>query len=49
MAPFQIWLELTGGVLLIRRLGTSVISALFAVTMVGALILVHAPVGFYAV
>lgn len=48
MAPFQTWLELIGGVLLILGLGTRVVSALFAITMMGALIMVHAPAGFYA-
>ncbi|WP_322645583.1 DoxX family protein [Oerskovia flava] len=40
--------ELVGGVALLLGLGTRVVAALYAVTMLGALFLVHLSAGFFA-
>ena len=47
-APLAAVLELVGGLMLLLGLGTRVVAALLALTMLGALVLVHLPAGFFA-
>ena len=47
-APAVAVLELAGGALLVIGLATRVIAALLTVNMLGALVLVHLPAGFFA-
>ncbi|WP_255219370.1 DoxX family protein [Kocuria salina] len=47
-APVAAVLELVGGLMLLLGLGTRVVAALLALTMLGALVLVHLPAGFFA-
>jgi putative oxidoreductase len=47
-APVAAVVELVGGLMLLLGLGTRVAAALLALTMLGALVLVHLPAGFFA-
>ncbi len=47
-APVAAVVELVGGLLLVLGLGTRVVAALLALNMLGALVLVHLPAGFFA-
>ena len=47
-APLAAVLELVGGLMLLLGLGTRVVAALLALTMLGALVLVHLHAGFFA-
>ena len=47
-APVAAVVELVGGILLVLGLGTRVAAALAALVMLGALVLVHLPAGFFA-
>ncbi|WP_298587528.1 DoxX family protein [uncultured Kocuria sp.] len=46
-APVVAVLELVGGLLLLAGLGTRAVAALLALVMLGALVLVHLPAGFF--
>lgn len=47
-APFISYLEFVGGILLVLGLLTPLVTALFAIDMLGAMVLVHMPNGFFA-
>ncbi|MGC5650275.1 UNVERIFIED_CONTAM: DoxX family protein [Kocuria sp. CPCC 205316] len=47
-APVAAVLELVGGLMLLLGLGTRVVAALLALSMLTALVLVHLPAGFFA-